>query len=661
MKKENYPHMLNGHTIYVYRELRGIPNFKKIRAYRDIRALSFGAKAPHSIPESELKRHFAEYGTILNIETIENDIKITYDNYDSVDKAILDNPHMFNNISYIVEKYLGRTTTPIDECSPMSSATDLQSFAAPQHHKSEPALVNTKSAGSYIDSRHSTEVFYETVKLSSSDTGYSSQSSSTITVVNDRSIDNPSRILELAVKDVKEQANPDLPDDVPQDWTSKNMQSGEAGGQGEVRIVYYKNNLEQLGAIKIYSIAAKVKKDNEGLNAYYKERRMRAHRELTALKRLQGKSPSCLKPTDNWCIRFRGVIHRDIKPINLLVSYDRNTPIETAEIYVIDFGLAYIENREDDVDLSSFEENEDSMNTCLGHTIGNRFFRVPQLNSASTKQLTPKEKHVLLDVRRSPTIDASSICAILFWLITNIEPGLKIRDKDNLAPHQTDKARSRIINKIEEAANLSGIVKNLLPEFKKQLTNYLMSTFDKGFENAEYQWTIEQLQYRLESILHLLHPKTMPFDQQLSDATKRLVSFESATAVSNLFPIEFKFHNISLAYESAKAKFIAQHSSCSWYDGHCHWSEYQQNMTERKNHDLLSYQQKKKNWMLIIVCSVHLDDNGKIFTLAIGSNFNGVYVELPLGQYAPRELDSLNIDLEFERELINLLQIISNP
>ncbi|CAF4284663.1 unnamed protein product, partial [Adineta steineri] len=279
----------------------------------------------------------------------------------------------------------------------------------------------------------------------------------------------------------------------------------------------------------------------------------------------------------------------------------------------------------------------------------------------STKQLTAKEKNVLLDVRRSPTIDASSICAILFWLITNIEPGLKIRDKDNLAPHQTDKARSRIINKIEEAANLSGIVKNLLPEFKKQLTNYLMSTFDKGFENAEYQWTIEQLQYRLESILHLLHPKTMPFDQQLSDATKRLVSFESATAVSNLFPIEFKFHNISLAYESAKAKFIAQHSSCSWYDGHCHWSEYQQNMTERKNHDLLSYQQKKKNWMLIIVCSVHLDDNGKIFTLAIGSNFNGVYVELPLGQYAPRELDSLNIDLEFERELINLLQVISNP
>jgi hypothetical protein len=79
MQKENRPHMLNGHTIYIYRELRGIPNFKMLRRYRDIRALSFGAKAPNNIPVNELSRHFAQYGTVLSSETIANDIKITYD------------------------------------------------------------------------------------------------------------------------------------------------------------------------------------------------------------------------------------------------------------------------------------------------------------------------------------------------------------------------------------------------------------------------------------------------------------------------------------------------------------------------------------------------------------------------------------------------------
>jgi hypothetical protein len=188
-----------------------------------------------------------------------------------------------------------------------------------------------------------------------------------------------------------------------------------------------------------------------------------------------------------------------------------------------------------------------------------------------------------------------------------------------------------------------------------------MSTFDKGFENAEHQWTVDQLEYRLESIRHLIQPKMTSLNEQLSDATKNLLSFESVTADSTLSPIELKFHKISLAYESAKAKFIAQHSSCSWYDGHCHWLQHQQDMTERKNHDILSYQYKKKNWMLIIFCSVHVNDNGDIFTLAVGSDFNGVYVELPLGQYTPQELDNLNIEVEFERELINLLQVIPKP
>jgi hypothetical protein len=79
MEKKNRPHMLNGHAIHIYRELRGTPNFKNLKTLRDVRALSFGRKAPNDIPVDKLNHHFAQYGTVLSIQQTGNDIIITYD------------------------------------------------------------------------------------------------------------------------------------------------------------------------------------------------------------------------------------------------------------------------------------------------------------------------------------------------------------------------------------------------------------------------------------------------------------------------------------------------------------------------------------------------------------------------------------------------------
>ncbi|CAF1225861.1 unnamed protein product [Rotaria sp. Silwood1] len=546
--------------------------------------------------------------------------------YDPVDKAIQDNPHTFNDVAYSVEK--DSNSVPVNN-NTNTLQTSMPEQTLTEHRKSEFEFVNANNNVSNVDSQSSTGSLEDPKKLLNSDGSQRSQSTNSITTLDDRACGNVTRLFGDAIKDVKEQANSDLPNDVPMDWSSKNLQSGDAGGQGQVRTIYYKNNEAQIAAIKIYSVDAKPKKNSKGLEDYLKERRMRAHRELVALKALKGmKNVSQLTSytQDNtnipdkqedaiagnkiyWTIinyidgctleQFMekhesmgllnairltqkllltikqihgvGVVHRDIKPANLLVVHDMNTLIETAEIHVIDFGLAYIENREDDVDWSEFEEKEKFRQTHFGCTLG--------------------------------------------------------------------------------------IAKELRPGLTKQLRSYIMTTFDKGFENAEYQWTVEQLEYRLESIRHILEESTIPFDQQLSNATRSLLALESATALLSQYSIKI-FYKVSVAFESAKAKFIARPPSCSWYDGHCYWLQYRQDMTERQNYDILSYHQNKQQWMLIIICSVHFDENGDRITLLIGSDFNGIYIELPLGQYAPIELDSLNIEVEFERELINLLQVM---
>ncbi|CAF1211757.1 unnamed protein product [Adineta steineri] len=519
--------------------------------------------------------------------------------------------------------------------------------------------------------------------------------------------------------DIKVQANRDLPNDVPVDWTSINTQVGNAGGQGEVRKIFYKNDSTKAAVIKIYSHDIKTKKTNEAQNDYLKERKMRAHRELVALKALQGvKNVTELTQYTNdysnipnemedaitadktfWIImnyingetletfmekykdinllnavkltqkllfiikgiHSRGVIHRDIKPSNLLFICKPNVSIEKGEIHVIDFGLSYIETREDDVGCSSFKEKEIYRRTHLGNTIGNIFFRVPQLNAPVFKDKTHKERNVLIHVRRSPTIDASSVCAILFWLLTGIEPGPKHRNNEKKAPHQVENASTIIMLKINEAAKQTGVAQELVSGLTNQLKNYVMTTFDKGFEYAEYQWTVEQLEYRLKAIIYILEQTPIPFHQQLSNATKSLLALEPTTLRSNQNSINMIFNKASVAFESAKANFIDQHPSCSWNDGHCHWLEYRQDMCERKNFDLLSYQRNIQNWRLILICSAHINQNGKITTLTIATDSNGVYIELPLGQYTQEELDNLNIQLEFEKELISLLQVICKP
>jgi serine/threonine protein kinase len=144
-------------------------------------------------------------------------------------------------------------------------------------------------------------------------------------------------------------------------------------------------------------------------------------------------------------IHTKGVVHRDLKPDNIMVMFDSYVAgTENAELFVIDFGLAYIETQENiEIDWSRYDQYEDE--TDPGDSIGNRWYRVPQLDKQNVVQMTAKEKNDLCRIiRRSPTIDASSICAIFFWMLTQTVPA-KNRTKDtNLAPHQQESSKIKI-------------------------------------------------------------------------------------------------------------------------------------------------------------------------------------------------------------------------
>ena len=132
-----------------------------------------------------------------------------------------------------------------------------------------------------------------------------------------------------------------------------------------------------------------------------------------------------------------GVIHRDLKPDNIHIDCSQNKSLDEGDITILDFGLAYIERNLvlDDKDLDILPVTN-PYETQTGDTIGNQWYRVPQMTKQSTTGLTDMQKNEIVQQRRSPSIDASSICGILFWLLTKTIPGEEYAKKHEPAPHE---------------------------------------------------------------------------------------------------------------------------------------------------------------------------------------------------------------------------------
>lgn len=129
-------------------------------------------------------------------------------------------------------------------------------------------------------------------------------------------------------------------------------------------------------------------------------------------------------------IHAKNVIHRDLQPKNVLIRRSREQS-KKFSIMLINFSSAWTST-----------ESTSTADNSLEILPYNGFYYMPQFSLEENK---PDMKAACC----SPKIDATGVCAILFWLITRSLP-LESRDINQLAPHEKNVNWSLIEKKVKD-------------------------------------------------------------------------------------------------------------------------------------------------------------------------------------------------------------------
>jgi len=141
--------------------------------------------------------------------------------------------------------------------------------------------------------------------------------------------------------------------------------------------------------------------------------RQKYHNELGILGALQ-LAQQLLKIIKN--IHSQCIFYGNLKPEHIMIEWDfKNSSIEQAQLTLINFSQAY-----------TISDKEDPTNYL-------------------SKQCWYQPLHAnAKEFQCSSIVDASGICAILFWLITKIDP----QHDNGQLPHQQNDARDEIERKL---------------------------------------------------------------------------------------------------------------------------------------------------------------------------------------------------------------------
>jgi serine/threonine protein kinase len=128
-------------------------------------------------------------------------------------------------------------------------------------------------------------------------------------------------------------------------------------------------------------------------------------------------------------IHQQNIVHRNVIPKNVLIRHSASIDGEQIHLGLIDFDLAHI-------DQKNINQNNQNVFTRVDNPLENDFYLIPQFEvEPLNNNDIDDENQPIKSERQSKTIDASYICAILFWMITLHKPKVS-RNIDGKAPHE---------------------------------------------------------------------------------------------------------------------------------------------------------------------------------------------------------------------------------
>lgn len=201
-----------------------------------------------------------------------------------------------------------------------------------------------------------------------------------------------------------------------------------------------------------------------------------------------------------------------------------------------------------------------------------------------------------------------------------------------------------------------------MKDLQRRMEDYLMDTFDKGFGFPDVQWTIEQLEYRLDKLLQMLQdrseenmimdiltPQSVVFDEQ----------FIMRIRSSNILIRQLDFAQAAQTFSHAKKVFIQQPSifgQLQWSSCICQWTDDVNVLHEKKHFDILTCYDPHPIWFLLIIFHCYIDDCSDVIKLSIGTIIDGVTVLLPVARFN-KTVQTQMIENRFHTELNVLIRL----